>query len=344
MAHNIHFNEETGKHSFFSVQEKAWHNLGQIVQDYPTSAEALTFAGLDFSVEKAPNIHRLPDGGEIVSKSSFFTYRTDNGAILGDKLGADYQIVQNTQAFNFFDEIVGGDGIMYETAGALGEGERIFITAKLPDYIKVGNNDLIEKYLFLTTSHDGFGSITAAFTPIRIVCNNTLNAALKNCSNSIKIRHTSNAQDRLKQAHKVLGISNKLGAELEGLFNHWSTIRITDGEVKKLIQLAMVPNKEVLANLQKGLQDELSTCFTNMCENAYGYAFSNPSQQLETTKGTLFGAYNAVTGYFQNVRNYKDGEAKFKSIMGGTAQIKAQKAFDLCADFSKLGADALHLN
>lgn len=344
MAHNIHFNEQTQKHSFFSVQQKAWHNLGQIVQDYPTSAEALKFAGLDYEVIKVPNIHRLPNGNGIISETSFFTYRNDNSAILGDKLGADYKVVQNTEAFNFFDEIVGGDGIMYETAGALGRGERIFITAKLPDYIKVGNNDLIEKYLFLTTSHDGFGSITAAFTPIRIVCNNTLNAALKNCSNSIKIRHTSNAQDRLNQAHKVLGISNQLSAELEDIFNHWAKVRITDAEVKKLIQIAMVPNKEVLNNLHSGLQDELSTCFKNMCDDVYEYALSSPTQQEPTTKGTLFGAYNAVTGYFQNVRIYKDDEAKFKSIQGGTAQTKAQKAFDLCSSFSQKGASILNLN
>ena len=345
MAHNIHYNEQTKKHSFFSTQLKAWHNLGQIVQDYPTSAEALKFAGLDFDVCKAPNIHRLPDGKDIISKTSFFTYRSDNGAILGDKLGRDYQIVQNTDAFSFFDEIVGGDGILYETAGALGQnGERIFITAKLPDYIRVGSDDLIEKYLFLTTSHDGSDSITAAFTPIRIVCNNTLNAALQNCSNAIKIRHTSNAQDRLKQAHRVLGISNKLSAELEQLFNHWSKVRITDSEVKKLIELAMVPNKEVLQNLQKGLQDELSTCFVNMCDSVYEYALTSPTQQEKTTKGTLFGAYNAVTGYFQNVRSYRDEEAKFKSIMGGTAQLKAQKAFDLCASFANNEAEALNLN
>jgi phage/plasmid-like protein (TIGR03299 family) len=345
MAHNINYNDLTKKHSFFSVKVRPWHGLGQIVQDYPTSAEALKFAGLDFEVCKAPNIHRLPDGKEIISKTSFFTYRSDNGAILGDKLGRDYQIVQNTDAFSFFDEIVGGDGILYETAGALGKnGERIFITAKLPDYIRVGSDDLIEKYLFLTTSHDGSDSITAAFTPIRICCNNTLNAALQQCSNAIKIRHTSNAQDRLKQAHKVIGISNKLSAELEQLFNHWSKVRITDSNVKKLIELAMVPNKEVLANLQKGLQDELSTCFVNMCDSVYEYALTSPTQQEQTTKGTLFGAYNAVTGYFQNVRNYKDDEAKFKSIMGGTAQIKAQKAFDLCTGFATHGAQALNLN
>lgn len=105
--------------------------------------------------------------------------RTDNDAVIG-AVGKDYQIVQNRDAFSFFDSMVSGDGILYETAGAFGKGERIFITAKLPDYIRVGNDDLIEKYLFLTTSHDGSGSITAAFMPIRIVCNNTLNAAMNN--------------------------------------------------------------------------------------------------------------------------------------------------------------------
>jgi phage/plasmid-like protein (TIGR03299 family) len=342
MAHKISYNDKTGKHSFFSVQEKAWHNLGQVVKDYPTSREALEFAGLDYEVAKAPNIHRLPDGTETVSATSFFTYRAGNGAILGDKLGADYEVVQNVDAFAFFDSIVGGDGIIYETAGALGNGERIFITAKLPEYIRVGSDDLIEKYLFLTTSHDGYGSITAAFTPIRIVCNNTLNAALQNCSNCIKIRHTSSAQDRLKEAHKVMGISNMLSTQLEAIFNQWTKVRITDNEVKKLIQLAMVPNKEVLRNIQTGQLDELSTCFLNICDAAYEYALTSPTQQTATTKGTLFGAYNAVTGYFQNMRSYKTEEVKFKSIMDGTGKQRVQTAFDLCTDFAKHGSVMLN--
>ncbi len=336
MAHKINFNEQTGKNSFFSVKEKAWHGLGQIVQDYPNSTEALQFAGLDFEVCKRPNTHRLDDGSEVISKASFYTYRPDTGAILGDRLGKDYEVVQNTDAFRFFDAIVEGDGIQYETAGALGKGEKIFITAKLPGYIKVANDDLIEKYLFLTTSHDGFGSIVAAFTPIRIVCNNTLNAALRNCSNSIKIRHTANAKERLEEAHKVMGISNQLSIQLEGIFNQWAKVRITDKEVQQLIQLAMVPNKEVLQNIQKGELDELSTCFKNICDDVYQYNMSSPSQQINTTKGTVFGAYNAITGYFQNVRNYKDDEAKMKSLLyGGTAQLRAQKTFQLCADFAK---------
>jgi len=339
MAHNINFNEQTGEHSFFSVKEKAWHGLGQIVRDYPTSKEALQLAGLDFNVVKMPNVHRLQDGREIVSDTSFFTYRTDNGAILGDKVGTDYNIVQNVDAFSFFDSIVGGDGIQYETAGALGNGERIFITAKLPGYIKVGQDDCIEKYLFLTTSHDGSGSITAAFTPIRIVCQNTLNAALRNSSNTIRIRHTASAEDRLKEAHKVMGISNKLADELDGIFNQWAKVRITDKEVMQLIRQAMCPSREVLQSLKDG--EELSTVFKNVCDNTFLYAMGSPTQQTDTTKGTLFGAYNAITGYFQNVKAYKDDEAKVKSVMFGTGLLRTQAAFDLCMGFAKNGNSIL---
>jgi len=350
MAHNLHLNEQTGQHSFFSVQEKAWHGLGKIIQDYPTSAEAIRHAGLDYEVTKE-DIYTIcynSDGQRMDFtkriKSHFATMRKDTGDVLG-VVGKDYQIVQNRDAFSFFDSIVGGDGIQYETAGALGNGERIFITAKLPDYIKVGREDLIEQYLFLTTSHDGFGSITAAFTPVRIVCANTLHAALRSHSNAIKIRHTINAKERLDQAHRVMGISNKLSGELETIFNHWAKVRITDPEVRKLIQLAMVPNKEVLQNLNAGKDDDLSTCFKNMVDSVYHYAMNNPAQLLKTTEGTVFGAYNAVTGYFQHVRGYKDQEAKVKSLFfGGTAQLRTQAAFNLCDAFAKKGSEALQLN
>jgi len=355
MAHNINFNELTGKHSFFSVNEKPWHGLGQIVADYPTSSEAIKFAGLDYTVEKrklftldSQNNCGSPDTDIIIPEiqvpNYFATVRTDNETVLG-VVGKDYEIVQNRDAFSLFDSIVGGEGIQYETAGALGKGERIFITAKLPDYIKVGKDDLIEQYLFLTTSHDGFGSITAAFTPIRIVCNNTLNAALKNCNNSIKVRHTANAKERLEQAHKLMGISNRLSEYLENAFNYWAKVSITDKQVRKLVKLAMVPNKEVLENIQGGKEDELSTVFKNVCDNVFAYAMESPTQQTETTKGSLFGAYNAVTGYFQNVRNYKDGEAKLKSLLfGGTAQVRTQKAFTLCEEFAAKGEQAFILN
>ena len=134
MTHNINFNEQTGKHSFFSVKEKAWHGLGQIIEDYPTSQEALKFAGLDFTVEKRrlftydnENQNGSPETDIIIPEievpNFYATVRKDNETVLG-VVGKDYEVVQNVDAFSFFDSIVGGDGIQYETAGALGKGER----------------------------------------------------------------------------------------------------------------------------------------------------------------------------------------------------------------------------
>lgn len=351
MAHNIHYNKQTDKHSFFSVKEKAWHNLGQVVEDYPTSAEAIRYAGLDYAVEKRPlftyDTQDFNGNSELaipkIEVPDFYaTVRTDTDNVLG-VVGKDYNIIQNIDAFSFFDSIVGSDeGILYETAGALGKGGRIFITAKLPDYIRVGRDDLIENYLFLTTSHDGYGSITAAFTPIRIVCNNTLNAAIKGTVNSIRIRHTSGAHERLKQAHRLLGISNQLAVELDEVYNHWSKIRITDNAVKSLIQMAMAPSREVLQSLKNGKEDELSGIFNNTVSAVLDYAFTSQAQQEATTKGTLFGAYNAVTGYFQNVRSYKNEESKLKSIMFGTGLQRSQTAFNLCEGFSVHGTSILN--
>lgn len=327
------------------IKDKVWQVIGQTIDSNATSAEAILQAGLDFEVLKNPNIHELPSGNRIVSDNSFYTFRTDTEAVLGDKIGKDYEVVQNVDVFSFFDSITGGrNGVKYETAGALGYGETIFVTAKLPDYIRVGRDDLIDQYLFLTSKHDGSGSITIAFTPVRIYCSNTLNAALQNCSNQIKIRHTASATEKLKSAHKMLGISNQLSTELEAIFNRRSRVKISDPEVKRLIQLAMVPNKETYEKLKTGKESELSSNYNNLVSSIFDYAMTSSTQQEATTKGTLYGAYNSVTGYFQNVRNYRDEESKFKSIMYGTGLQRGQTAFDLCTDFAKNGNRALLLN
>jgi len=138
MAHNINYNQQTGKHSFFSVKEKAWHGLGQIISDYPTSAEAIIYAGLNYELEKRPlftydtanNVSSKQNNNSItqliipgVEVSGFYaTIRSDTEQALG-VVGNDYEVVQNVNAFSFFDTILGSrKGILYETAGALGKG------------------------------------------------------------------------------------------------------------------------------------------------------------------------------------------------------------------------------
>lgn len=342
MAHNINRNMRTNKDAFFSVKEKAWHGLGQIVEDYPNSAEAMKFAGLDYEVQKQKLFTSSYDETGILTsensneiKSHFATMRADTNQILGI-VGSKYEIVQNVTAFTFFDSLVKDGSIKYETAGALGNGERIFITAKMPDVLKIGKKDEIEKYIFLTTSHDGSGSIMAAFTPIRIVCNNTLNMALRNHSNAVYIKHTANAEEKLHQAARIMAISETTGEQLEQLFNKWAKIRVTDAELKKLIALAMCPNKELFTAIAANKEVQLSTQFENVLSDVYEYAQTSPTQQMPTTQNTIFGAYNAITGYYQNAKDYKSQSSKVSSIMFGTGLERTKKAFEICstaADF-----------
>ena len=178
-----------------------------------------------------------------------------------------------------------------------------------------------------------------------ICCKRNFLTFLNSHYSKANLSHTSGAKQRIENAHKIMGLANTLSNQLESIFNEWAKVKVTDQEVKKLIQLALCPNKETLDLIKKGAEDEISTVFKNTVEDAFAYAMISDTQQMDTTKGTLFGAYNAVTGYYQNVRNYKNDEAKLQSIvLGGTAQLKSQKAFELCNGFALDGAEILNLN
>lgn len=114
----------------------------------------------------------------------------------------------------------------------------------------------------------------------------------------------------MKQTQQMLGISSRLAEEMELIYNRWLGVRISDPELKRLVQMAMVPTREVLEKLRTGQDENLSNHFSNTIENVLEYAHASPTQQESTTKGTVFGAYNAVTGYFQNVHSFKDEERK----------------------------------
>ena len=325
MAHNINRHALTGQDAFFSVKEKAWHNLGQIVQDYPTAEEAIIFAGLNYEVEKRP---LFTDGQEVPKYSA--TVRTDTAQILG-VVGSKYEVVQNRTAFSFFDALVQNkNGIKYETAGALGDGERIFITAKMPDTIKVCRKDEIEKYIFLTTTHDGSGSIMAAFTPVRIVCNNTLTAALSNHSNAVYIKHTANAEQKLQEAARIISITESTSEILQTMFNKWAKITLNDAEIKKLIALAIAPNKEIFSKLAAGEEVQHSSSFRNKFAEILEYNRHSPTQQMASTENTIFGVYNAITGYYQNSKSFASVDKKLNSILYGSAADYSKQAFEVC--------------
>jgi phage/plasmid-like protein (TIGR03299 family) len=329
MAHNIEFNETKGTHSFFNVNEKAWHGLGQVVSGALTSAEAIQQANLDFGIEKLPVRILLPNGETHVSDSQYANVRNDNNEVLG-YVGSRYEILQNKDAFNFFDSIVGSGEAIFETAGVLGKGERIFITAKLPDYIKVGKDDLIEQYLFLTNSHNGKDGVTAAFTPIRIVCNNTLNAAMRQCQNKITIRHTVSMHDKLAIAQQLMGITNLYKTQIEEVFNAMANKQVNEKTYRDVIVKSLADSKK---QVELYGTEASSTRFDNMVEDVMNYAFAHNTQRMKATEGTLYGVYNALTGFYQNELDWgKKEEKKVEQILDGRVYQKTQKAFDLCLE------------
>ncbi len=224
-----------GKASFVSslgiVNKMAWHGQGTYVPDAMTSAEAIKLANMDYEVVKVPMIETVGEE-QFVSEDAFTIQRADRtgkDAILG-RVGAKYTPTQNVDCFDFFDSIIGKGEAFFETAMVLGKGERIAISCTLPDHfnINVGDKDWVKPYLFLTNSHDGKGMVTAAITPVRIVCNNTLQMALGNCMNKVAFRHTSGVIDKLKNSQKVLGIRDMLLSELTELLPVMGKKKISD--------------------------------------------------------------------------------------------------------------------
>lgn len=334
MAHHINLNKKTGKHSLAVVKEKAWHGLGQVLDGPMTSEEAIREAQLDWKVIKEPV--KFGKNNKVFD-NRYVTVRQDSGTPMGI-VGDQYEIVQNVDAFGFFDSIVGKGEAIYETAGALYDGRKIFISAKLPGHITIpGKEDLIEKYLFLVTTHDGSSPIIAAFTPTRIVCHNTLTAAIMGLKNDhgpvIKIRHTRTAKDRLEEAHKIMGITNKLTQELGEIYTMMAKKKIVEKDLLELVILS-IGSKEYLNTWNKD-NKEISTRFRNTVDGIMDYAKNHPTQQMQSTQGTVFGAYNAITGYYQNVKDYSNESDKLANILEGSVHHKAQKAFNLCLDYIK---------
>ena len=316
MAHNLNF--RNGKASFAST-EVAWHKLGTKVESAMTSEEAIRLAQLDYDVLQMPNVHRFPNGNEIISEESFFTYRNDTQEVLGKHVGKRYEIVQNRDAFTFYDAIVGQNKAVFVSAGVLGKGERIFVTAKMPDYIRIaGTDDLIENFVVLTSSHDGTGAVIAAISPVRIVCANTLKISLSQAINKVSVRHTTNAEANLAQAHKLLNISNDYITKASEAFNFLATKKMTDEQMKNLVT-ELFPS---------GREDKDSTRIINIREAVMTSYFSGIGQA--EIMGSAWAGLNGLTHYFSNGKDYKDAESKFDNlVMEGASSKVTDKAMEL---------------
>jgi phage/plasmid-like protein (TIGR03299 family) len=248
--------------------------------------------------------------------NTFATVRTDTSEVLG-VVGSRYKPIQNKDTFAFFDALVGSSESIYHTAGALGSGERIWILAKLPSYIRIGKNDIVNKYLLLTNSHDGSAVVRAKLTPIRVVCSNTLSVALNGGEQEVRIRHTVNAVEKLRDAHKLLGLTNNLYHQLDTIFNRMALRKVTSKQLMDYVK-ALVP-----ANPDAKFQTRNENIREAILE------LHETGQGAEMSRGTLWGAYNAATEYTDHVQSSRNPNKQLSSMWFGSGEKLKLRAFAL---------------
>lgn len=326
MAHQI--DHSKGKAAFISYQAPAWHKLGKVFNQEITIQQALNESGLDFHVDKLPNIHRLGNGQEIVSDSSFFTVRTDVQKVLGTRLGPDYTVYQNNEVFDIVDELLKSKKITIETVGAIDEGRKVFVCMKLHNPIIVNGNDEVFQYLLVTNSHDGSMAITVMFTNVRVVCANTLSAALAGAKGAYKIRHTRNAADRVTEALKIMGLVDDNTKASAAAYNAMKHNGISKEEFFDYIGNIFITPEEI-ADLQRGAKDVLSTRKKNTIGEVLKFAQTGIGQAEALGNSlNMWYAYNAVTGYLTS-KKYESADDRFASLMLGDSAKKINAAGEL---------------
>lgn len=300
--------------SMFYHGEEPWHGLGKKVDHLLTSAEAIDAAGLNYQVQKMPIF--LKDGTEI--KDQYATVRMDNNAPLG-VVGSKYTVLQNKDAFSFFDAVVSVKEAMYETAGALGVGERIWLLAKLPGYIKTVGDDITEKYLLLTNTHDGSGSVQVMLTPIRVVCQNTLNVGIQAGSHKSKIRHTFNMGMKVEEVRKTLGLIQQQFTIFEQATQKLAAVQLTTEAAEAYFKksLAIVEQEDNRSTRAQNILEEVSNLFVN-----------GKGATLPGAKDTAWGAFNAIVEYVDHSRGGENLEKRAQSLLFGSGANIKQKAFD----------------
>lgn len=265
-----------------------WHGLGTRLAQPATAAEAIAAAGLNFCTELKPL--QTADGLPVPQRQAVI--RSDSGGLLG-VVGRSYVPVQNQQAFEFLDAIVADGGLRYHTAGALGHGERVWMLAKLPDHIRVNRtDDIAEKFLLLSNSHDGTSALRVHFTPVRVVCSNTLAiAAQSGRGQGVSIIHRGDLRAKVRQAREVLGLAHRFYETIEPQINRLASHSPQVQQLAAYFQQVYPDSPNGPSARTTNVRQELLRLF----EQGRGH-------DLPGIRHTTWAAFNAVTEFVDHHR------------------------------------------
>jgi len=324
MAHDLEIRD--GKASMMYVGEEPWHGLGTRLDRPATAAEAIKAARLDWEVAKYPlyarsglRSKRVPNLYAVVRKDR---WQPGGDAVLG-VVGRDYTPLQNRDAFAFFDPIVGKGAAIYHTAGVLGRGERVWMLAKLPDNIRVVGEDVVDKYLLLCNSHDGTSAVQVKFTPVRVVCRNTLSLALKK-GETVRVVHTRDVKERLKQAHRLLGIVTQRYEELADYYSQMARVSMANGRLDEYLRMVFPDPPEsdnYEARMRAVLRDRA------LSKRFFAEGKGNGEKGIA---GTLWAAYNGVVEYVDHwIGPRQSADSRLRSVWFGRGCRTKARAFEV---------------
>lgn len=316
--HNLSIKD--GKAEMFCVGQPAWHGLGNNIPQHCNGLDALKFGGLNWEVEKLQLSN--PKNSDLIN--SWGIFRADNNAFLGN-VGSDYQPIQNSKMVETIDTLLTSwNGCHYESGGALGIGETVWVMAKIPEQIKVGN-DISENYIFFSNSHNGKSFANVKLTSTRIVCQNTLSIALKDAGKVFRIQHSKNCNIRIDQTLATIGsVSNQI-KDLNSVFNILNSKLITMDEFNNILRCLFPVTSEVESSTVKLKKDLVTGLFESNDRNAF------PEQ-----RGTAYNLLNAVTGYADHLapaRGENDDAKQLKrqtaAMFGAGEVLKLTALFEL---------------
>ena len=360
MAHLIEIRNGVASYVENGRKERAWHGLGQVYDGQISVKEALELSHADYQVEARNVFAMTPALQELLDSDVQMIQREELSDLIVDALiggrkatmrmdlskplgvvSEHYGIVQNHDAFQFIDTLCnGGTGSpVIECAGVLGQGERVFITAKFPESIILDNktDDRVDMYVVFTTSHDGTGAVNCMVTPTRVVCNNTLNFAMSHNAGKISLRHTSGINNRLdltrrenaEFAFKTLNMFNVYKNSLEQSFEHLRNIKVSEKQLDDILAQVLLSESNLKVYKTEGINHEdISSVGRNLFMNVKNSMERGIGQDI-SERGTAMWALNGITTYFQNEKKYTSEEKKFDSVMNGHAANKLQQAYDL---------------
>ena len=334
MAHQLDFSKGTAAIAY--AGETPWHRYGTKFEKGFTSKDALKHAGLDYEVE----LQELSTGSQVLD-SHKAVVRTDSDSVLG-VVGNGYEPLQNKDAFRFFDAIVEGKEARYETAGALKGGRQIWLLAKINGQIPIIKDDIVDKFFLLTNRHDGMGSVSGRVTPVRVVCDNTLTAAMgHNVKEEVRIVHRGNVADRLEFAGTLLARVGAFYDELSEVYRKFAKINIKEKQMKAYVAEALRPygsikdEQQVIDELKEEAQ---STRLITEVNKVMELVETGRGTDIKGVRGTLWGTYNAITEYVDHVKVPRAGEEARIQYMGfGTGKMVKDAALRLGIRIAKTG-------